>query len=355
MILEHFADNREEQELAEAGMLLWGNGNFNFNEATMGYHDNGKSDLSWQSYQQRGWGDAHLVGYMESHDEERLMYKNLTFGNSSGSYTTRRLETALERNKMALAFFMAIPGPKMIWQFGELGYEFSINRCVDGRVDGCRLDRKPIRWDYQSQTDRRSLFDLYAGLIRLKQEEDIFETDDFEIDFDAPIKTIHLHHNPSNTHAVGVGNFDVVNGTIDLDFDHTGIWYDVITGDSLMVNSSSVRMELEPGAHYLYMDKDVRLISSSKEIFLPGVDITLAPNPVADFLNVSISSERDYDVAMSIVNSAGQVVSSLELLKIWQGDIEVDVPVHQLKDGVYYLSLNGSEGKLVQRFIKITD
>ena len=77
VILEHFAPNSEEKILAEYrhGMMLWGNSNFNYNEATMGYHENGKSDFSWGYYGTRQWNVPNLVTYMESHDEERLMYK----------------------------------------------------------------------------------------------------------------------------------------------------------------------------------------------------------------------------------------------------------------------------------------
>ncbi len=42
VILEHFAPNNEEKELANYGMMLWGNNNYNYGEAAMGY----PSDLS---------------------------------------------------------------------------------------------------------------------------------------------------------------------------------------------------------------------------------------------------------------------------------------------------------------------
>ncbi|HOP05301.1 MAG TPA: alpha-amylase family glycosyl hydrolase, partial [Tenuifilaceae bacterium] len=133
VILEHFAENSEEKELANYGMMLWGNLNYNYNEATMGWLSN--SDFSWISYKKRGWNNPNLVGYMESHDEERLMYKNLTYGNSSNpEYDVKDLEVALERQKLAGMFFFTIPGPKMIWQFGELGYDYSINHCPDGTL-----------------------------------------------------------------------------------------------------------------------------------------------------------------------------------------------------------------------------
>ena len=46
VILEHFAENSEETVLSNYGTMLWGNMNYEYNEATMGYHDNGKSDFS---------------------------------------------------------------------------------------------------------------------------------------------------------------------------------------------------------------------------------------------------------------------------------------------------------------------
>jgi hypothetical protein len=51
---------------------------------------------------------------MESHDEERLMYKNLTYGDSSGTYDIKDIRVALNRMKLASAFFFTVPGPKMI-------------------------------------------------------------------------------------------------------------------------------------------------------------------------------------------------------------------------------------------------
>ena len=69
---------------------------------------------------------------MESHDEERLMYKNLTFGYAAGGYSTKDKNTALSRVEAAASMFLTVPGPKMIWQFGELGYDVSID--VQNRI-----------------------------------------------------------------------------------------------------------------------------------------------------------------------------------------------------------------------------
>jgi hypothetical protein len=78
-------------------MLLWGNANHAYAEAAMGYHTGGKSDFSYVSHRQRGWSKPHLIGYMESHDEERIMYKALQWGNAGPSYAIKQEAVALER------------------------------------------------------------------------------------------------------------------------------------------------------------------------------------------------------------------------------------------------------------------
>ena len=179
IIFEHLGTNNEETQwvnyrLSEGkGIMVWGNHNTNYNQATMGFSDN--TDFSWISYKNRGWSVPANVSYMESHDEERLMYKNLQYGNSNGSYDIQNLPTALDRIELASAFYMTVPGPKMIWQFGELGYDYSID--YNGRVGN-----KPILWNYFEEQDRKDLYDTYAKLIQLKLNYEIFETSDFTLD-----------------------------------------------------------------------------------------------------------------------------------------------------------------------------
>jgi hypothetical protein len=59
VILEHFAPNGEEKILAEYGMMLWGNMNYQYTEAVMGF----TSDLTYATPQSRGWSQPNLVSY----------------------------------------------------------------------------------------------------------------------------------------------------------------------------------------------------------------------------------------------------------------------------------------------------
>ena len=167
-------------------MLIWGNSNYNFNEASMGYLPN--SDLSWASYKTRGWTNPDLVSYMESHDEERMMFKNVSYGNASGDYNIKDPVTALKRMELAGAFFLTIPGPKMIWQFGELGYDVSID--FNGR-----LGEKPVRWEYLNDINRQHLYLTWAKILDIRKKYPVFQSEDYNLSVGntVALKKIVLH------------------------------------------------------------------------------------------------------------------------------------------------------------------
>lgn len=242
VILEHFADATEEKVLADEGMMLWNNLNVNMNEATMGWLNN--SDFSWAFFGKHGFGKSeNLVNFIESHDEERTMYKNLAYGNASTTYNVKNLTTALKREEMAAALLFAIPGPKMIWQFEELGYEISID--YNGRTGN-----KPIHWEYFQQTERKALYSTYSKIINLKKKNSIFSAVDVTYNLSSGIKYVKLVEG-SNT-VVVIGNFDVVSKDTNIDFGAGGIWYDAIGGGSITLNGNSYNKILEPGEYHIY-------------------------------------------------------------------------------------------------------
>ena len=281
-ILEHFADNTEEKELADYGMLLWGNANHNFNQATMGY----TSDASFNNAfaNGRGWNQQHLVTYMESHDEERLMYKNTTYGNSSGSYSTRDLATGLKRNEMAAAFWSLTPGPKTMWQFGELGYDYSINTCTDLSVNSnCRLSVKPIKWDYLSNQNRKGLFNAYEQFLKLRNNPSYtndFISNKYTATTAGVVKSMQL--NGDSIKLVVVGNFDLNVATANIAFPIDGIWYSVFSNKTQSVSGGNASITLQPGEYYVYANKNISTVTDALNPDLPELKmpITISPNPL---------------------------------------------------------------------------
>jgi 1,4-alpha-glucan branching enzyme len=242
VILEHFADATEEKVLADDGMMLWNNLNYNMNEATMGWLPT--SDFSWGFFNKHNFAKSeNLVNYIESHDEERLNFKNINYGNASGGYSVKDLATALKREEMAAAFLFAIPGPKMVWQFGELGYDISID--FNGRTGD-----KPIKWDYFSDSRRKALYDAYAKFIKLKKNNGIFSSPTYTYSTTGGIKYIKLT-NGTNT-VVVVGNFDVTNQTASIDFGASGTWIDATGGANINLGSATFGATLAAGEYHIY-------------------------------------------------------------------------------------------------------
>lgn len=314
-ILEHFADNAEERELANYGMMFWGNNNFKFNEATMGYLSN--SDFSDISAMRKGWNQHHLIGYMESHDEERLMYRNLNNGNQLGSYSTKDSLVALKRMGEAAAFWAMIPGPKMIWQFGELGFPFSINTCSNGTVsENCRLDNKNPVWGYYNDPFKRGLFDVYANLLRLRINPSYFSTftqKQFTADLSGAIKTLAI--NDDSLKVVVVGNFDLSAKTVTVNFPIAGTWYSYLTKTSINVSGASASVTLQPGEYHVYLNKDLSntLVTS---IFTPSNNIMtgefkLYPNPVKNGSILKYELKKAGEVYIEIQDINGSKISKL--------------------------------------------
>ncbi len=348
VILEHFAANSEEKELSDYGCMSWGNENHEYNEATMGY----SSNLNYISYQYRGWDDPHLIGYMESHDEERLMYKNLQFGNSNGDYDVQELPTALARQELAAAFFFTIPGPKMLWQFGELGYDYSINYCVNGTVNpNCRLDPKPIRWDYFEMTNRQRLHDVYKALINLKKNYATFETTDYQLNVNTSHKRIYLNHSEMN--AVVLGNFDMEAGDLNVFFQDMGTWYEYFSGDSLMVDDLTEIVPLEAGEYRLYTDEklDTPDITTSVNYVdnSPNINLHIFPNPTTDIAQIEYELPQAADVKIHLINSLGQPIKTLIDDRFASGEHAMSLSTKTLDSGLYFVEIEVNRQKNIKK------
>lgn len=259
VILEHFCDNTEEKELSDVnGMMLWGNQNYSYNQATMGYKDGW--DFNWGIYKSRGWAQPNLITYQESHDEERLMYKNEQYGASGGSYNVKTLATGLARNGMAAAFWAMQPGPKLLWEFGELGYDLSINRCSDGTINNdCRLTPKPPHWEYYNDANRKALYDVYADLIHLKTYAPYsatFISGTPAYNLSDTVKWQSL--SGANLQVMVYGNFGVYSKSTTVTFPSTGTWYNYLGSGSINVASTAYAVTLQPGEYYVYTNKDIK-------------------------------------------------------------------------------------------------
>ncbi|MFZ2287802.1 MAG: alpha-amylase family glycosyl hydrolase [Bacteroidales bacterium] len=294
LILEHFADNNEEKALAASGFLLWGSTKNRYQAASTS-QSTWNMSIAEASWKNRGWSVPGIVDYMESHDEERIMFLNLSNGEAVGGYNIRDLDIALKRIKLTATFFMLIPGPKMLWQFQEVGYDFEKNYNNDA------LGPKPIRWDYYTVAGRRNLFDNFSALATLKKSQPAFRSDNFSLYESGETKRLNIRH--SDMDVVVLGNFDLFPRTVDPNFTRTGTWYEFFRGTAMDVSASNQNapISLMQGEYRLYTSKQL-----NRPSFLTGVEkqpasyatgefeFELYPNPFSNEVVIRFTGDDEY-------------------------------------------------------------
>lgn len=344
-ILEHFADNTEEKELSDYGMMLWGNLNDSYAQAAMGYAD--RWDFSNGIYTVRGWTKPHLVTYMESHDEERIVYKNLAYGNSAGSYTIKDTATALKRMELDAAFLFTIPGPKMIWQFGELGYNYSINTCENGTIDpsNCRLSPKPIRWDFLNDARRKEVYNIYSKLINLRFHpwyKEAFVTGIIEKDLSGSAKWIRVSSGDSS-YLLVVGNFDVTSQVATVTFPTSGTWYDYLNDQTFTATGAAQSMTLAPGEFHVYVNRNVNNLTATPVQNVPwnGTELQakVFPNPAPSNFTTEINLPQSSNVQIDLYTTLGQFVGNLYNGFLIKGMHQLAMNKKTILGGNYYLKI----------------
>ena len=331
IILEHFGVPQEERELASyradetGGMMLWNNMNEPYSQASKGESEG--SGLNNTYYENRGLTNPNYITYMESHDEQWLMYRNRTEGKASDDgYNIQNLDTALNRQKLAGAFFFTIPGPRMMWQFGELGYGYGENgeQCLAGTGDNCpssapgRTAPKPIRWDYRDpgqSPNRVRLYEAWSALINLRSQHDVFSDPDTEVSLqvgaDDRGRRIELE-NPS-MNAVIIGNFGVTEREVAADFPSSGSWYDFFTGKELQIESDEQEtpIPLSPGEFHIYTDAPVDTPEPGLVPYGPGAP---PPAPPSD-----LEATSDVDAGAIQLSWAASSSSDVTGYQVYRG------------------------------------
>jgi 1,4-alpha-glucan branching enzyme len=353
VILEHLGVNEEERELANyraaegKGMMLWGKMTEPYNQITMGYSSN--SGISGVYHKGRSWTYPRLVGYMESHDEERLMVKNIKFGNTFESYSAKDEITALKRMEVGFATFLTVPGPKMIWQFGELGYDYSINRCTDGtEKEDCRLSIKPVTWSYLEEEPREQLFNTVSSLLHLRHTYPVFYRGDASFSEGAEyvkqvtIKNTPYTDAPTSTTQMNVQvavNFGVQKKEVEVSFPHAGIWYNYnLGGAAVTVTTLPHTITMAPGTWYLFTDvaiaESIVLSTEENEVAYAGA----YPNPTTGRVSVP-----DGQNVFSVKSMNGR---SIHYSSVGANEIFIDAPA-----GVYVIQTTGKAGIQVYKII----
>ena len=357
VIFEHLSEDKEEKELAEHGVLMWSNGNHNYSENLMGYTSGSKSSLSWTYFKNRGWSVPNSLVYMESHDEERIIYKASNFGATDGTYNIKNLEISLERLKTLGSIYFLLPGPKMIWQFGELGYDISINQ-------NGRLGRKPILWNYYDVKQRRDVYDTWSYFMKLRKSFPIFSDPESKIQTWLNTAVKKIYFNRENENAILIANFDTKEARTKITLPHGDMWYNPFLNDSVDFDTLDISINLPAGRFILLTDfetprskKDITLLSLQDEgPSLDNFQFKIYPNPSNSTFVINYSLSEKTFVSISVFDVLGRKVIDLASFNKSKGVHQIawngrDSSNNPSAPGVYFVKVKAGKNQINKKIV----
>lgn len=287
-----------------------------------------------------GVADAtdRFIGYAESHDEERVVYKALT----ETGQTNGNLAKTLTRLSAMGALHLLVPGPKMIYHFGDLGYNSSIFTCNNGTVNtpsdatsgDCKLDTKPQpQWtsNWLGDAARKKVYDDWAKMIDLKKKENVFENGTHTWNFTTTGRT----RLDISTSAVQTSSLSYVfvlsNATNTVynataGFPYTGTWYNLMDGTSINVTDVNMTIPIEIDGFRVYGNKQASLGNDDFNI----ATVALYPNPSRGFFNISTNTKQ-----VSVYSITGQLVKEFK----GNFDNNYQYSVENLNQGMYIVKV----------------
>lgn len=173
-INENLAGSKEENEMAADGELNWAKVNNSGCQYAMGYQTDASLNRMWAVKDSRTAGST--VAYLESHDEERLAYKQIKWGVAT---VKNDHKIAMQRLGAAAAQMILVPGSHMIWMFSEMGNSQSTKDANGGN----NTSPKIVNWSLLSDPDNAGLVRNYHELntIRLNNLDLFSETANYSL------------------------------------------------------------------------------------------------------------------------------------------------------------------------------
>jgi hypothetical protein len=197
-----------------------------------------------------------------------------------------------------MAMLIPLKGPKMLWQFEELGFDKSIFSCGDGSVptpygnDRCKTDNKAPTWNYQTIPARKNLYNAISKLIALKKYSTM-ESDNYSYDASGTGKFLKVTGDTMNV--IIAANFDMNSLNIKPQFQNNGWWYDYMTGDSINVTSADYNIALSAGDYKVYTSKNL-----NKNVTIDNLNIdnsALSIKSTAVDTSIILTSNRSWVIS----------------------------------------------------------
>ncbi|MES2411185.1 MAG: alpha-amylase family glycosyl hydrolase [Bacteroidota bacterium] len=364
VIFEHLGGDSEEQQWANyrigetpsKGIMMWGEMTYAYSQLMGGYTTG--ADITRIGSDAHGFTTKRLMGYTESHDKERLMYSGITYGVGSGSNPpVGSLNNCLTRMSSVGAISLLVPGPKMIWGFGDLGMNVSIYTCtnntvnteVDATAGDCKLATKPQpQWtnNWLGIPQRAAVYNNWAKFIQLKRDNAVFNGS-YAVSPNGNnlLQRVYVYDNsmPSTQlkNVVILANFGTSTLNITPDFPYTGTWYNLMDNTSTTIANATAAISLGAGQFRVYGNQPATLGNTDFSLINT---VSLYPNPTKGSFSIQgqVAKVEVYSITGQLIKSFDNIISE---------DDQFDI--NELSNGVYLIkAIDSNNASKTMKLIK---
>ena len=352
-ILEHWHEQSgEKSNYVNQGMMCWENTNEAYQELAMGwYSGNDKSNIF------RANNDGY-VSYVTSHDEQRPFWKAKMYGNGA---VASNEDTRLSRIAATVGMCVMLNGPQMIYEFDELGYDFSFCSKENGTTgndkdkgsSGCYdLDPKPLpeKYGWFSNAKRMNQYQKLGQLIQLRTKlaPKVFEGNTVSHDLAAGKALRSVIWGSGNSRIFIVANLGTTAQTLSLPSGNS--WYDYLAGSKTQM-AAGTSISLAAGDIKAYTATKYALPDVPNAYSFVGIEevdaeqaakSSIYPSVTSDFIKID-SEETISDVKVVALSGATYSPKYTE---------EGVVDVNFLEEGMYILAVRYQTYEQAYKFIK---
>ena len=200
--------------------------------------------------------------------------------------------------------------------------------------------------DKDNNRIRKSLYDFYGFMDSLRIHNDVMRDGSATTSMSGLLKTV--TRTLGDQSLIVVVNFNLTQQNATIEFPADGTWHNIVGGGSIPVSGGKATVTLRPGETMIFSNNaaDVRADISTPiaEVVVPeAVDLTIYPNPCAEFFNVK--SDKNID-KITILSSDGKHVKDLPINAKF-----ANFSMSNFKPGMYFVAVKFGAQNVVKKLI----
>jgi hypothetical protein len=129
------------------------------------------------------------------------------------------------------------------------------------------------------------------------------------------------------------------------DFQHTGMWYEYFSGDSIEVTDTKMSLGFIAGEYNVWTDKRLKTQEVIGNVSELSLGLSVYPNPMKNEVWANLEATAS---SFKLYSTSGQEIVSGDLENVKSFSIDTK----NLNAGVYYLEVTSDKGTVTAKLIK---